>query len=81
MKKLLVAFLVTWDVSGFSLFQCNDQKQVDPAIGLCVQPVNMARSAQFDKKDEADKLVGQLKKIETPAYKINNIKEFTEMGK
>jgi hypothetical protein len=78
MKRLLVAFLVTWDVSGYSLFNCQDPKQVDQVVGLCVTPLQATRSAVIANKTDAMKMVASLKTSKNPAYVVSNVKVYEE---
>ena len=75
---LLLAFLVSWDVSGFSIFQCNDPKMVDPTIGMCVAPLNLSRTVTVPKQADAKKVYDTLVASKSPAYHITNVHMYEE---
>lgn len=76
-NKILVAFLVTWKITGYNLQQCQDPKGMDPISRTCTSEIAYTMSQSFEKKEDAKAWEKTLREAKRP-YSVSDVHMYEE---
>lgn len=78
--KMLVALLVTWRITGSTIVACDANTKPSLVLGICLSPVDITRSANFDSPGTADEWAKSLKAFKNDSIKVSDIHVYSEQG-
>jgi hypothetical protein len=78
--KLVAGLIVTWRIAGTVIQPCQPNEKPNPYVGFCVSPLDVTRSAPFDKKADAEQWGKTLKSQKIAGLTLSEVHIYSEEG-